>query len=125
MHPGVVSRAPDTPVAELARTMADLRMHCIAVAGVARRDDGDEHLVWGLVSDMDVVHAAYRGQLASPASELAAAAPLAPARERRPRSRGRADGRARAPRTSSPSAARGMPSGVVSTLDVLRIVAAG
>ena len=36
MHPGVVACAPDTPLVELAGTMADLRMHCVAVAGVAQ-----------------------------------------------------------------------------------------
>jgi CBS domain-containing protein len=33
MHPGVVACTPETPLAEVARMMADLRMHCIAVIG--------------------------------------------------------------------------------------------
>jgi CBS domain-containing protein len=124
MHPGVVSRTPDTPVSELARTMADLRMHCIAVAGPARREDGDEHLVWGLVSDMDVVHAAYRRHLALPASELASGAPLALRQDA-------ALDRAAALMAEHEAAhivvvgRTGLPLGVVSSLDVLRIVAAG
>jgi CBS domain-containing protein len=124
MHPGVVSRTPDTPVSELAGTMADLRMHCIAVAGPARRDDGVEHLVWGLVSDMDVVHAAYRRHLALPASELASGAPLALGQDA-------ALDRAAALMAEHEAAhivvvgRTGLPVGVVSSLDVLRIVAAG
>jgi CBS domain-containing protein len=124
MHPGVVSRTPDTPVSELAGTMADLRMHCIAVAGPARRDDGVERLVWGLVSDMDVVHAAYRRHLALPASELASAAPLALGQDA-------ALDRAAALMVEHEAAhivvvgRTGLPAGVVSSLDVLRIVAAG
>jgi CBS domain-containing protein len=124
MHPGVVSRTPDTPLSELARTMADLRMHCIAVAGLARRDDGDEHLVWGLVSDMDVVHAAHRRHLALPASDLASRAPLALPKDA---------GLDRAAALMIDHDAThivvvgrtGLPLGVVSSLDVLRIVAAG
>jgi CBS domain-containing protein len=104
--------------------MADLRMHCIAVAGVGRREDGDEHVIWGLVSDMDVVRAAHRRHLTVPASEVAVSAPLA------------------LPETAGLDRAAalivdheathvvvvgrtGLPLGVVSTLDVLRIVGAG
>jgi CBS domain-containing protein len=124
MHPGVVSRTPDTPVSELAGTMADLRMHCIAVAGPARREDGDEHLVWGLVSDMDVVRAVHRRHLARPAADFAAAAPLALPEDA---------GLDRAAALMAEHEAThivvvgrtGLPLGVVSSLDVLRIVAAG
>jgi CBS domain-containing protein len=124
MHPGVVACTPDTPLGELAGIMADLRMHCVAVAGVARREDGDEHLFWGLVSDMDVVRAAHRGPLTTPASEVAATAPLALPE---------AAGLDRAANLMADHDAThvvvvgrtGLPRGVVSTLDVLRIVAAG
>jgi predicted transcriptional regulator len=124
MHPGVVARTPDTPLQELAGTMADLRMHCIAVAGVERREDGDEHVVWGLVSVMDVVHAAHRGAMTRPVSELAASAPLA-LRE--------TAGLDRAASLMVDHEAThiivvgltGLPLGVVSTLDVLRILATG
>jgi CBS domain-containing protein len=124
MHPGVVARTPDTPLNELAGTMADLRMHCIAVAGVGRREDSDEHLFWGLVSDMDVVHAAHRRALTAPASEVAAGAPLA-----LPETAGL--DRAAALMADHDAThvvvvgRTGLPLGVVSTLDVLRIVAAG
>ena len=124
MHPGIVSRTPQTPLNELAGTMADLRMHCIAVAGIGRRDDGDEHLVWGLVSDMDVVHAAHRGHLTLPGSNVAASAPLAlPEAADLDRAAAlMADHEA----THIVVVGRtGLPLGVVSTLDVLRIVAAG
>ena len=80
--------------------------------------------MWGLVSDMDILHAAHRGELALPASEAAATAPIALPESAGPRPRRRADGRAR--RTHVVAVGHsGLPSGVVSTLDVLRIVAAG
>ena len=104
--------------------MADLRMHCIAVAGVARREDGGDHLVWGLFSDMDVVHAAHRHHLALPPSDVSAGAPLA-----LPES---ADLARAATLMADHEASHivvvgrtGLSLGVVSTLDVLAIVAAG
>jgi len=124
MHPGVVHCAPSTPLVEVAGTMADLRLHCVAVAGVGRRPGGDEHFMWGLVGDMDIVHAAYRGELDVPAATIAATAPLALAQS--------SDLRRAAALMTEHDATHvaaigrsGLPSGVVSTLDVLRVVAAG
>ncbi|MDQ5834591.1 MAG: CBS domain-containing protein, partial [Actinomycetota bacterium] len=77
MHTGLITCLPDTPLHELAGRMADLRVHCIAVSGVGTLPDGDAHLVWGLVSDMDLVHAAHRGRLGTAAGELAATRPFA------------------------------------------------
>jgi CBS domain-containing protein len=124
MHPGVISCLPDTPVRELAARMADLRVHCVAVSGVGTRPDGDEHLLWGLVSAMDVVHAAHRRRLETPAGELAATTPIALPED--------ATLERAAALMASHDAAHlvavgpsGLPSGVVSTLDVIRILAAG
>ena len=61
----------------VAGVMADLRIHCVAVVGAARRDEGDEHFVWGLLSDMDVLHAVNRGGSGLTAGELAVTSPLA------------------------------------------------
>ena len=124
MHSGVITCLPETPLHELAGRMADLRVHCIAVSGVGRRPDGDEHLQWGLVSDMDVVHAAHGGRLATSAGELAASTPIALPED------------ATLERAATLMASHdvthvvavgrtGLPSGVVSTLDVIRILAAG
>jgi CBS domain-containing protein len=124
MHPGVITCLPDAPLHELAGRMADLHVHCVAVAGVGTRPDGDEHLMWGLVSDMDVVHAMHGGRLAIAAGELAATSPIALPEA------------ATLERAASLMASHdvahvvavghsGLPSGVVSTLDVVRILAAG
>ena len=117
MHPGVVTCLPDNGLEPVAGTMADLRIHCVAVMGA-----GDGHFVWGLVTDMDVLHAAFRGAPVT-AGEIAGSSPLAVTAD-----------------TELDRAARlmvehatahvvvvdrgGRPAGVVSTLDVLRIVAA-
>jgi CBS domain-containing protein len=124
MHPGVITCLPDTPLHELAGRMADMHVHCIAVSGVGKRPDGDQHLVWGLVSDMDVVHAAHRDKLATPAGELAATTPIALPED--------ATLERAATLMASHDVAHvvavgrtGLPSGVVSTLDAIRILAAG
>ena len=61
MRPGVMSCAPDAPLVTVARTMATHHVHCVVVAGVAKDDAGGDHLVWGLLSDMDMVRAAEAG----------------------------------------------------------------
>ena len=61
MRPGVMSCAPDAPLITVAQTMATHHVHSVVVGGMARDDAGGEHLVWGLVSDMDIVRAAESG----------------------------------------------------------------
>ena len=61
MRPGVMSCAPDAPLVTVAQTMATHRVHSVVVGGMTRDEAGGEHLVWGLVSDMDIVRAAESG----------------------------------------------------------------
>ena len=61
MRPGVMSCAPDAPLLTVAQTMATHHVHSVVVAGIATDASGGDHLVWGLVSDMDVVRAAESG----------------------------------------------------------------
>jgi CBS domain-containing protein len=61
MRPGVMSCAPDAPLVTVAQTMATHHVHCVVVAGIAKDDTGGDHLIWGLLSDMDMVRAAEAG----------------------------------------------------------------
>ena len=61
MRPGIMSCAPDAPLVTVAQTMATHHVHCVVVAGITKDDAGDDHFVWGLVSDMDVVRAGESG----------------------------------------------------------------
>ena len=61
MRAGVMSCAPDAPLVNVAQTMATHHVHSVVVAGVTRDDSGTQHLIWGLVSDMDIVRAAEAG----------------------------------------------------------------
>jgi CBS domain-containing protein len=123
MHPGVVTCLPEDSMDRVAGVMADLRIHCVAVVGAAGRNGVDEHFVWGLLSDMDVLHAVNRAGPGVTAGELAATSPLALPEDA---------GLERAASLMVEHDARhvvvvdkaGTPAGVVSTLDALRIVAA-
>ncbi len=55
MHPGIVSCDPDLPLTEVARTMASHHVHCIAVMGISHAEP--ECLVWGIITDLDLVAA--------------------------------------------------------------------
>ena len=55
MHRGVLSCRPETPIGEVARMMVANRVHAVVVDGIRRDRGGMEHLVWGVVSDLDLV----------------------------------------------------------------------
>jgi CBS domain-containing protein len=57
MHYGVLACPPHATVREIAATMATHHVHAVVVDGI-RRDGHGEHLVWGIVSDLDLVGAA-------------------------------------------------------------------
>ena len=59
MHPGIVSCPADATLTEVARLMATHHVHCIAVVGISYDRPG-ERLVWGLISDLDVMRAGIR-----------------------------------------------------------------
>jgi len=74
MHPGIVTCGSDATVAEVAATMADAQIHCVVIAGISRRRDG-EHLTWGVLSDLDLMAALAAGD-AQDAASLAATATI-------------------------------------------------
>jgi CBS domain-containing protein len=58
MHPGVMSCPPDADLVTVARMMASHHIHAVVVSGIERTAGGGERLTWGLVSDLDLVAAA-------------------------------------------------------------------
>jgi CBS domain-containing protein len=71
MHAGVIATAPQTPVLEVAASMARHRVHCVVVEGLARDSSNQEHLVWGILSDLDLMRALAGGGGEATAGELA------------------------------------------------------
>ncbi len=57
MHPGVMSCSPDATVVEVARMMATHHVHCVTMMGVSQGTAG-ESLVWCIVTDADLIEAA-------------------------------------------------------------------
>jgi CBS domain-containing protein len=76
MRPGVMSCQPDAPAVSVARTMATHHIHAVVVDGIRVDPVNGEHLVWGLVSDLDVARAAHAGVESLTAADLAAGEPV-------------------------------------------------
>src|SRR5215207_11358112 len=74
MRDGVVGCGPNTPLTEVARLMSEHRIHCVVVAGLGADGHGSR-LVWGLVSDLDLVRAAATGEDLT-AAQVAATEPV-------------------------------------------------
>jgi CBS domain-containing protein len=70
MHPGILSCDPDAPITEVARIMASHHVHCIAVMGLAH-EGSSERLVWGIVTDVDLLRAGVRSGAEQTAAALA------------------------------------------------------
>lgn len=120
MHPGIATCPADASLFTVARTMAEHRVHCVAVAGVER---SGQHLTWGLIGDMDLVLATHRGAFSEPAAALAATEPVA-VEEDESLERVAALLVEHDTRHAVAVGRSGLPSGMVSTLDVARILAA-
>ena len=74
MRDGVVGCTPETPLTEVARLMGEYRIHCVVVAGL-EEDGHGTHLVWGVVSDLDLARAAVAGEELT-AGQIAATEPV-------------------------------------------------
>ena len=70
MHPGILSCEADATLTDVARLMAMYHVHCVAVMGL-RHDHPGEKLVWGIISDSDLLRAGIRTGADQPAGALA------------------------------------------------------
>jgi len=122
MHHGVTACAADEPLSTVALVMADYRVHCVAVAGIA--GGRSPHLIWGLIDDTGLVAGVHRRALAQPVSEIADPAPIA-VRETESLDRATALMVEHQRRHLVVVGDSGIPSGIVSTLDVAEILSAG
>jgi CBS domain-containing protein len=122
MHRGVANCPPDTPLSTVARSMAEHRVHCVAVAGVDSTRHRGEHLTWGLIEDLDLVVAAHRGALAARAATTPETAPVA-LEEEATLDRAAALMVEHDTRHVVAVGQSGLPCGMVSTLDVAWILA--
>jgi CBS domain-containing protein len=70
MHPGVISCDPEATATELARIMSSQHVHCVVVVGIAH-DQAGESLVWGLITDLDLLRAGLAGGAEETAQTIA------------------------------------------------------
>lgn len=70
MHPGVISCGQATTAIEIARIMASQHVHCVAVMG-SSHDARQEAMVWGIISDLDLLEAAIESNAPVTAATLA------------------------------------------------------
>jgi len=122
MHAGVISVTSDTPLVEVAVIMSEQRIHCIVVTN-SPEDPAAAGNLWGIVSDLDLAAAA-EGDLTGRTAGGTAATPLvfvAPD-----------DTLTRAAQLMTEHSSAhlivvdplaGEPVGVISTLDVARVMA--
>jgi CBS domain-containing protein len=121
MHPGVLSCTPDLPLSEVARIMAEHRVHCVVVEepGMQTADS------WTVVSDIDLVAAAAEDRLDEPVAGRVAATWVPQISGDEPLTRA---AQLMAERDVSHlivvGAASGRPEGIVSTLDLAAVLSA-
>lgn len=72
MHRGVIDCAPQATLGDVAELMVANSVHCVVVDGLARGPHRSEQLVWGIVSDVDLMRAAGAGGLGEEAGQSAA-----------------------------------------------------
>ena len=70
MHPGILSCEREATVADVARMMSTHHVHCVVVGG-AGEGDAVHPMVWGMVSDLDLVRAGVHPDAPETAVELA------------------------------------------------------
>jgi CBS domain-containing protein len=71
MHPGVMSCPPTAALVTVAQTMSTHHVHAVVVGGVGTDSIHGDHLVWSLISDMDLVRAAQDGIEGQTAEDVA------------------------------------------------------
>lgn len=123
MHAGLVSCAPDTSLERLARILAEHRVHCAVVVGADRRgDSAARHPVWRLVTAHEVARAATPWDPALTAGDVATAHPTI-VDENRSMEHAATLMVGNAAAHLVAVSRTGLPTGIVSTLDVATLCA--
>jgi CBS domain-containing protein len=117
MNPGVIACARETPLSDVARMMAEHSVHAIVVV------DGGERELWGVVSDLDLAAAAGVRDLREQTAGASAATPvlMVPPQESLRRAAQLMTEHAIA-HLVVVDPGSGRPVGVLSTLDVARVL---
>jgi CBS domain-containing protein len=124
MHPGILSCPPNATLTAVARVMATHRIHCVAVMGIPADDHG-ESLVWGIITDLDIVKARLKGDAEPTAGELAVSPAVTIETGEPLRTAAQMMAERGLTHLVVVSAALGRPVGILSGLDVAGVLAGG
>jgi CBS domain-containing protein len=120
MHHGVLTCAPDTPLGDVARIMADHHVHCVVV----HERERPEASAWRVVSDRDLMAAAAADRMDEPTAGMVAGTSIPRIGSGEPLTRA---AQVMAEHDVSHlivvGEANGRPEGVLSTLDVAMVLA--
>jgi CBS domain-containing protein len=125
MHLGVIDCPPQTPLSEVASLMAEHDVHCVVVDGLARDRHRNERLVWGILSDVELMRAVSEGRLESQAGSVAATEIVTVAPEDDVQSAAQLMSEHECSHLVVVDPDGGRPVGVISSLDVVRTLAWG
>jgi CBS domain-containing protein len=123
MHPGVVALPPSATLVELARALAQHHFHAVVVAGI-RTDREAERFVWGLATDRDLLHALARNAQDAVVADLAGTEAVCVDPDD-PLDLVAGQLIAHGVSHAVVGSAGEMPFGIVSTMDLMEIIAAG
>lgn len=120
MTAGIIDCPPQTPLNDVASLMAENSIHAVMVEGLARGRDRGEELVWGVVSDVDLMRAAATTGLGGDAGAVAATEIVTIERGESVQRAAQLMGEHDCSHLIVIDPASGRPLGVVSSLDVAR-----
>jgi CBS domain-containing protein len=124
MHPGIISCGQDTTAHEIARIMASRHVHSVAVISLSH-DLRQEPMVWGIVSDLDLLEAAIESDPPATAATLAKQPVISVRSTMSVHEAARAMVENGANHVVVVDSADRVPIGILSTLDVAVLLAAG
>ena len=123
MHPGILSCEPDASSMEVAKLMASHHVHCVAAVGISH--ERPECFVWGIISDFDLIEAGIRAEREFTARDLARQPLITVGPEMPLRNAAEAMLAHNVTHLVVTDAAVGRPIGILSTLDVVGVLAWG
>jgi CBS domain-containing protein len=123
MQLGLFHCQPSNDLPTLARMMAQRPVHCLVVSGLSS-DPGGEHLGWGIVSDLDLVRGLREPAGTQTAGDIARTELIAvsPSDSLETAARLMTEHDTAHLVVASPDT--GLPVGIISTLDIARVVSA-
>ncbi len=122
MSEGVISCTPETPLSDVAALMAERQVHSVVVSDLKPSASANG---WGVISDLDLIEAISLGSAGQTAAEIAGTEPITVSAE---------DPLQRAAQLMVEhdvthllvlGSGSSEPAGVVSTLDIARVLAVG